>query len=234
MSSRCVFRRVQGYCAVHPCFRKALKSILLVFTVGIAIAGCTQTPEPAPVLIPLTKTMALDAEVFASGNAIGPVPKMVVSYPTKEKKGTIIIDVAQRRLFLVMENEEALAYGIGVAREGFEWSGRSFVSAKREWPDWTPPLEMRQREPDLPRFMEGGVDNPLGARAIYLGGSIYRIHGSNEPFTIGSKISSGCIRLANADVMDLYERVKLGARVVVLPETFQAEKVPAMEEVKSR
>jgi lipoprotein-anchoring transpeptidase ErfK/SrfK len=142
--------------------------------------------------------------------------KQLVEYSGKEKPGTIIVDTPNKFLFLVEGNGRALRYGIGVGKPGFTWSGVKTVSAKREWPDWTPPAEMLQRRPDLPRHMEGGPENPLGARAMYLGSSLYRIHGSNEPWTIGTNVSSGCIRMRNQDVIDLYGRVNVGAKVVVI------------------
>src|SRR5262249_13251572 len=132
-----------------------------------------------------------------------------------EAAGTIVIDTPSKFLYLVEGNGRALRYGIGVGKPGFEWAGVKHVSMKREWPDWTPPAEMLQRRPDLPRHMEGGPDNPLGARAMYLGSSLYRIHGSNEPWTIGTAVSSGCIRMRNEDVIDLYRRVTVGAKVIV-------------------
>jgi lipoprotein-anchoring transpeptidase ErfK/SrfK len=142
--------------------------------------------------------------------------RQVVDYAGNEKPGTVIIDTPKRFLYLVQENGKAMRYGIGVGRPGFTWAGVKQVSAKREWPDWRPPSEMLRRRPDLPRYMAGGPDNPLGARAMYLGSSLYRIHGSNEPWTIGTAVSSGCIRMRNEDVIDLYERVKVGTRVVVI------------------
>jgi lipoprotein-anchoring transpeptidase ErfK/SrfK len=142
--------------------------------------------------------------------------KQVVPYHGAEKPGTVIIDTPQRFLFLVQENGTAMRYGIGVGRPGFTWAGVKNISAKKEWPDWTPPPEMLQRQPDLPSWMAGGPENPLGARAMYLGSSLYRIHGSNEPWTIGQGVSSGCIRMRNEDVIDLYERVKVGTKVVVI------------------
>jgi len=141
--------------------------------------------------------------------------KREVDYQTSEAAGTIVIDTPSKYLYLVEGNGHALRYGIGVGKPGFEWAGVKHVSMKREWPDWTPPAEMLQRRPDLPRHMEGGPDNPLGARAMYLGSSLYRIHGSNEPWTIGTAVSSGCIRMRNEDVIDLYGRVKVGAKVIV-------------------
>ncbi|MCB1508288.1 MAG: L,D-transpeptidase [Hyphomicrobiaceae bacterium] len=140
----------------------------------------------------------------------------VVQYNRDYAPGTIVIDTPNRFLFLVQGGGRALRYGVGVGRPGFSWAGVKQISAKKEWPDWVPPKEMLQRRPDLPRHMEGGPNNPLGARAMYLGSSLYRIHGSNEPWTIGHAVSSGCIRMRNEDVQDLYERVRVGANVVVL------------------
>ncbi len=142
--------------------------------------------------------------------------KQVVEYPGRETPGTIVIDTPNKFLYLVQGGGKALRYGIGVGKPGFTWSGVKHISAKREWPDWTPPAEMLKRRPDLPRHMEGGPENPLGARAMYLGSTLYRIHGSNEPWTIGTNVSSGCIRMRNEDVIDLYGRVPVGTRVVVL------------------
>jgi lipoprotein-anchoring transpeptidase ErfK/SrfK len=142
--------------------------------------------------------------------------KQLVDYPGKESPGTIVVDTPNKFLFLVQGDGKALRYGIGVGRPGFTWSGVKQISAKKEWPAWTPPPEMLARRPDLPRHMEGGPQNPLGARAMYLGSSLYRIHGSNEPWTIGTNVSSGCIRMRNEDVIDLYGRVNVGARVVVI------------------
>jgi lipoprotein-anchoring transpeptidase ErfK/SrfK len=142
--------------------------------------------------------------------------KQLVPYSGNEKPGTVIVDTPSKYLYLVQPDGKAMRYGIGVGRPGFTWSGVKTVSQKREWPDWRPPDEMLKRRPDLPTFMPGGPDNPLGARALYLGSSLYRIHGSNEPWTIGQSVSSGCIRMRNEDVIDLYERVKLGTKVVVI------------------
>jgi lipoprotein-anchoring transpeptidase ErfK/SrfK len=140
----------------------------------------------------------------------------VVPYPSTEKPGTIIIDTEGRHLYLIMGNNQALRYGVGVGRPGFEWAGVHHITRMAEWPDWTPPPEMLKRKPELPRHMAGGPDNPLGARALYLGSTLYRIHGSNEPWTIGTKVSSGCIRMRNEDVSDLYQRVSVGAKVIVM------------------
>ncbi len=148
-------------------------------------------------------------------HGISPVPRSEVSYPTQERPGTIIINTRERRLYYVLGNGRAIRYGIGVGRDGFTWGGVKAVSAKREWPDWTPPEAMLRRRPDLPRYMRGGPENPLGARALYLGSTLYRIHGSNEPETIGQAVSSGCFRMTNADVIHLYDRVQVGAKVIV-------------------
>jgi lipoprotein-anchoring transpeptidase ErfK/SrfK len=141
--------------------------------------------------------------------------KQMVYYRTTEAPGTIIISTTERHLYLVQPNGRALRYGIGVGRDGFQWQGLLNITKKAEWPDWTPPPEMIARQPYLPRFMAGGPGNPLGARAMYLGTTVYRIHGTNQPWTIGTKISSGCFRLVNADVTDLYGRVPVGTKVIV-------------------
>jgi lipoprotein-anchoring transpeptidase ErfK/SrfK len=142
--------------------------------------------------------------------------RQIVDYTGHEKPGTIIVNTPERLLYLIEPNGKALRYGIGVGRPGFTWAGVKHVSMKREWPDWKPPDEMLKRRPDLPHHMAGGPENPLGARALYLGSSLYRIHGSNEPWTIGTQVSSGCIRMRNEDVIDLYGRVSVGAKVVVM------------------
>jgi len=143
--------------------------------------------------------------------------RQVVNYRTSEAPGTIIIDTPNTFLYLVMPGGKAMRYGIGVGREGFTWSGTKTIERKAEWPDWTPPPEMIQRQPYLPRFVAGGDGNPMGARGMYLSGSVYRIHGTNAPESIGTQVSSGCIRLLNEDVIDLYNRVHVGSKVVVLP-----------------
>ena len=141
--------------------------------------------------------------------------RQVVFYRTTEAPGTIIVDTPNRYLYLVQGNNRAIRYGIGVGRDGFQWSGLLKITRKAEWPDWTPPPEMIQRQPYLPRFMAGGPGNPLGDRALYLGNTVYRLHGTNQPETIGSAVSSGCFRLVNPDIIDLYDRVPVGTRVVV-------------------
>lgn len=145
----------------------------------------------------------------------GPFARQVVFFRSSEPPGTLVVHTSERFVYLVQGNNRALRYGIGVGREGFQWSGLVRVSRKAEWPDWRPPPEMLTRQPYLPRFMAGGPGNPMGARALYLGSTVFRIHGTNQPETIGHAISSGCFRLANGDIIDLYARVPLGTKVVV-------------------
>ena len=145
----------------------------------------------------------------------GPFARQLVFFRTQEAAGTVVVHTSERFLYVVLGNNRALRYGIGVGRDGFQWSGLVKITRKAEWPDWTPPPEMIARQPYLPRFMAGGPGNPMGARALYLGSTVYRIHRSKQPETIGHAISSGCFRLANGDVIDLYERVPLGAKVVI-------------------
>src|SRR5499427_340263 len=184
--------------------------------------GAGQVEPNATGTVPDSHTMAaLPPEVRPETGPKKQLPpqfrRTLVDYPTKEPAGTIIIDTPNTYLYLVLGQGKALRYGVGVGREGFTWSGAEKVSRMAEWPDWTPPEEMIVRQPYLPRFMAGGETNPLGARALYLGKTVYRIHGTNQPSTIGTFVSSGCIRLTNEDVMDLYTRAKVGTRVVVLP-----------------
>jgi len=141
--------------------------------------------------------------------------RQVVLYRSSEAPGTIIVHTSERFLYIVQPNGRALRYGIGVGREGFQWQGLLRITRKQEWPDWTPPSEMIERQPYLPRFMAGGPGNPMGARALYLGETVYRIHGTNQPKTIGSAVSSGCFRLVNGDVTDLYDRIPVGTKVIV-------------------
>lgn len=155
------------------------------------------------------------AELAPRTRAGSAIRKEIVDYQTKYQPGTIVIETGERRLYLVLEGGKAMKYGVGVGRDGFTWSGSHRISRKAEWPGWTPPPAMRKRVPDLPAYMEGGPDNPLGARALYIGSTLYRVHGTSEPWSIGQAVSSGCIRLTNEDVSDLYERVKVGALVVV-------------------
>ena len=161
---------------------------------------------------PISRGLADFLNIFSEQ----PVPRQVVPWSGKQAPGTVVVSTSQRRLYYVLGQGQAIRYGVGVGRQGFSWSGTKTVTRKREWPDWRPPAAMLKRRPDLPRHMEGGMENPLGARAIYLGSSLYRIHGSNEPDTIGQAVSSGCIRMTNDDVVDLYQRVRVGTRVTVM------------------
>lgn len=161
------------------------------------------------------QTDAPSVDLAGRPRAVAP-PREIVAYAGPYAPGTIVVSTEERRLYYVLSGNQAVKYGIGVGRPGFEWSGTLTIVMKREWPSWSPPPQMIRRRPDLPRFMAGGPANPLGARAMYLGGTLYRIHGSNEPETIGRAVSSGCIRMTNEDVTDLYERVQIGARVIVL------------------
>jgi lipoprotein-anchoring transpeptidase ErfK/SrfK len=156
-----------------------------------------------------------EREVTQHGRHYKPIEREVVDYATKLKPGTIVVETGERRLYFVLPGGEAVRYGIGVGRDGFRWSGQHRITRKAEWPGWTPPAEMRKRVPDLPAYMPGGPDNPLGARALYIGATLYRLHGTSEPWTIGQAVSSGCIRLTNEDIIDLYNRVKVGSLVVV-------------------
>jgi lipoprotein-anchoring transpeptidase ErfK/SrfK len=176
----------------------------------LALALTSSAPARANIFDDLFGGPSSDGRVRA-----GAVGREVVSYAGREAPGTIVISTSERRLYYVLGGGQALRYGVGVGRPGFEWSGIKQITAKREWPDWTPPPQMLRRRPELPRHMEGGIGNPLGARAMYLGGTMYRIHGSNEPHTIGMAVSSGCIRMTNEDVADLYQRARVGTRVVV-------------------
>jgi lipoprotein-anchoring transpeptidase ErfK/SrfK len=157
-----------------------------------------------------------DASTVATRSKRGSsIKREVVSYDGKFKAGTIVVETSERRLYFVNGDGTAVKYGIGVGRDGFRWTGTHRITRTAEWPGWTPPAQMRKRVPDLPAYMPGGPNNPLGARALYIGSTLYRIHGTSEPWTIGQAVSSGCIRLTNEDVTDLYERVKVGALVVV-------------------
>jgi lipoprotein-anchoring transpeptidase ErfK/SrfK len=181
-----------------------------VAAAAIVAGACTgsaqaQRDEERPGYVPSPAEEQLQAQF----------QRQVVFFRTSEPPGTIIVDTPSRYLYLVQGNNRAIRYGIGVGRDGFQWSGALNITRKQEWPDWTPPPEMIQRQPYLPRFMAGGPGNPMGARALYLGTTVYRLHGTNAPETIGTAVSSGCFRLVNPDIIDLYERVPVGTRVVV-------------------
>jgi lipoprotein-anchoring transpeptidase ErfK/SrfK len=201
--------------------------------IGALVTAVPAAASPLPlfpfILAPPMQSAPPTVQAAPSEDAAGAVEmparlkRQIVSYATREAPGTIIIDTPNTYLYFVIGGGQAIRYGIGVGRDGFTWSGTQSVSKKAEWPDWTPPPEMIARQPYLPRHMAGGPGNPLGARAMYLGGTVYRIHGTNAPETIGTHVSSGCIRLTNADVSDLYARVNVGTRVIVLPMDRHAE-----------
>ncbi len=186
--------------------------ILAGLVVGALLGGSISAS--AYMIDPMTREPIIPKYSRVGGK--NPIKREVVAFEGKHAPGTVIVNTAERRLYLVQEGGKAIRYGIGVGREGFQWAGSHAITMKREWPDWRPPAQMLKRQPNLPRHMPGGPNNPLGARAMYLGSTLYRIHGSNEPWTIGQPVSSGCIRMANEDVTDLYERVNVGTRVVVL------------------
>jgi lipoprotein-anchoring transpeptidase ErfK/SrfK len=211
--------------ATAPAYAAASHNLgggFIQFLFGGAAAQVAGTSASEPVhaaLVTASSAPSDEADATAAAAqqaADAKYDRQVVAYDGKEPPGTIVIDTPDKFLYLVEANDKAIRYGIGVGRPGFTWAGVKTITAKHEWPDWRPPVEMLKRQPDLPRFMAGGPDNPLGARALYLGSSLYRIHGSNEPWTIGHNVSSGCIRLRNADVIDLYNRVKVGTKVVVM------------------
>jgi lipoprotein-anchoring transpeptidase ErfK/SrfK len=177
----------------------------------LALSVTPSAVQPAPQVALPSQEQGAATEMPAR------LKRQIVSYRTHEAPGTVIIDTPNTYLYYVRGGGQAIRYGIGVGRDGFTWSGTESITKKAEWPNWTPPAEMIARQPYLPRYMAGGPGNPLGARAIYLGGTVYRIHGTNAPGTIGTHVSSGCIRLTNEDVADLYSRVNVGTRVIVLP-----------------
>jgi lipoprotein-anchoring transpeptidase ErfK/SrfK len=183
---------------------------------GMLVAALTAASAVTACGTAHAQTYSNPLAMLFGGFSSSPTARTLVEFSGPYRPGTIVINTTERRLYLVTAPGQALRYGIGVGRIGFTWSGTTAISAKKEWPDWTPPSQMLARRPDLPRHMVGGIENPLGARAMYLGSSLYRIHGSNEPETIGQAVSSGCFRMTNDDVGDLYSRVGVGTKVVVL------------------
>lgn len=192
-----------------------MRRIATAFAGFLCAAAANVAPASAYEIDPLTREPLMNYGANTRAQATA-VPREVVAYNGRHPAGTIVISTSERRLYFVLGDGRAIRYGVGVGRPGFEWGGVKSVTRKAEWPDWRPPAQMLRRRPDLPRYMSGGPDNPLGARALYLGSSLYRIHGSNEPETIGQAVSSGCFRMTNEDVTDLYGRVRVGSRVVVL------------------
>jgi lipoprotein-anchoring transpeptidase ErfK/SrfK len=198
--------------AARPAVPPPFTGGLLEFLFGGGMRS-SDIPEPSA----RSNGIDLNAADAGAHPAMDPrFTRQTVMYTGSEPPGTIIIDTEQRFLYLVEGSGRAVRYGIGVGRPGFRWVGVKQITMKREWPEWRPPDEMLKRRPDLPRYMPGGPENPLGARAMYLGSSLYRIHGSNEPWTIGTAVSSGCIRMRNEDVIDLYDRVRVGTKVMVI------------------
>jgi lipoprotein-anchoring transpeptidase ErfK/SrfK len=191
------------------------RRLVLAAALSLAASAASANPFAQTIMFDPDTREPLVARPHAPARAPA-IPREIVAFQGAYAPGTVVVNTAERRLYLVLADGRALRYGIGVGRPGFEWAGSPTITRKQEWPDWRPPVQMLQRRPDLPRFMAGGPDNPLGARALYLGSSLYRIHGSNEPHTIGQAVSSGCIRMLNEDVIDLYDRVRVGTRVVVL------------------
>ena len=190
-----------------------IRAFALLFAAAISFAGADHARAQG--LFDDMRDIMGGGPNFRTGGGSSPIRRQSVNFSGQYAPGTIYINTAERRLYLVLANGQALQYGIGVGRDGFRWSGTHRITAKKEWPSWTPPAQMLRRRPDLPRHMVGGPDNPLGARAMYLGSTLYRIHGSNEPETIGQAVSSGCFRMTNEDVTDLYSRVSVGTPVIV-------------------
>ena len=202
---------------------KLSKTTVFLAAAALWVGSAAAAPLPPLVAVPAATPFVASAIDRPVGDETDPTElapnlrRQLVNYSTNAAPGTVIIDTAQTYLYFVLSDGKAIRYGIGVGREGFTWSGVERVTRKAEWPDWIPPAEMIARQPYLARFTAGGEGNPLGARAIYLGNTMYRIHGTNMPATIGTKVSSGCIRLLNADVIDLFSRVNVGTKVIVLP-----------------
>ncbi|ABD89551.1 L,D-transpeptidase [Rhodopseudomonas palustris] len=198
--------------------RLAMTTMVIAASSIFAHQASAQALSYAAVPQDATAPFAIDDSAADEGATVPEqFKRAVVNYPNREAAGTVIVDTANTYLYYVLGQNRAIRYGVGVGREGFTWAGVQTITRKSEWPDWHPPAEMIARQPYLPRFMAGGPGNPLGARAMYLGSSVYRIHGTNDPSTIGKFVSSGCIRLTNEDVTDLFGRVGVGTKVVVLP-----------------
>jgi lipoprotein-anchoring transpeptidase ErfK/SrfK len=215
ISHRCGLRNAANYGLPHhnqsnvegAKMKRGFAVLLAAATLGLMMTGSASAQMD-------TRTF-MDPNFHLPFGGASSIPRTTVNFNENYAPGTIVINTRERRLYLVQPNGTALRYGIGVGRDGFRWSGTHRITAKKEWPDWTPPAQMLRRRPDLPRHMKGGIENPLGARAMYLGSTLYRIHGSNEPETIGQAVSSGCFRMTNDDVTDLYSRVPVGTTVVV-------------------
>ena len=188
----------------------------MVMVLSLVLLAGNIAPAMAALVYDADTASWVDASTIKARSRAGSaIRKEIVDYSSNYKPGTIVIETGERRLYLVLDGGKAMKYGVGVGRDGFTWSGTHHITRKAEWPGWTPPPQMRQRVPDLPAYMPGGPDNPLGARALYIGSTLYRVHGTSEPRSIGLAVSSGCIRLTNEDVADLYDRVDVGALIVV-------------------
>jgi lipoprotein-anchoring transpeptidase ErfK/SrfK len=217
------FRRQPRFATHALIFAGALvASALLASTANAQVLGYASAPQSSfpsdnVMVTPDQRALSDDGDANPTGVLPERLRRAVINLDTREAPGTVIIDTGNTALYYVLGQGRAIRYGVGVGREGFTWAGTQTITRKAEWPDWHPPAEMIARQPYLPRFMAGGPGNPLGARAMYLGSSEYRIHGTNDPSTIGKFVSSGCIRLTNEDVADLFSRVDVGTRVVVLP-----------------
>jgi lipoprotein-anchoring transpeptidase ErfK/SrfK len=208
----CEIRQIMAFLAMQSNFAG---DSLMRRGVGFLIAAAALMAMVGNASADETDTRTFMDFNFKMSGGASTIPRTTVNFAGNYAPGTIIVNTAERRLYLVQPNGQALRYGIGVGRDGFRWGGTHRITAKKEWPSWTPPAQMLARRPDLPRHMKGGIDNPLGARAMYLGSTLYRIHGSNEPETIGQAVSSGCFRMTNEDLTDLYNRVSVGTTVVV-------------------
>src|SRR5277367_2117021 len=214
--------KLTGKSAVCACIVLAGGSLLASTSVQAQVLAMATEPNAASTGREVTFGNGGAPEALNEAAAVpARLHRQIVLYPTSEAPGTIVVDTPNTYLYFVLGGGKAIRYGIGVGRDGFTWSGTKTIERKSEWPDWIPPADMLQRQPYLPRFMAGGPGNPLGARAMYLSGTVFRIHGTNKPSSIGTHVSSGCIRMLNADVTDLYERAQVGTKVVVLPMTGQ-------------
>jgi lipoprotein-anchoring transpeptidase ErfK/SrfK len=214
--------KLTGKSAVCACIVLAGGSLLASTSVQAQVLAMATEPNAALTGREVTFGNSGAPEAINEAAAVpARLHRQIVLYPTSEVPGTIVVDTPNTYLYFVLGGGKAIRYGIGVGRDGFTWSGTKTIERKSEWPDWIPPADMLQRQPYLPRFMAGGPGNPLGARAMYLSGTVFRIHGTNKPSSIGTHVSSGCIRMLNADVTDLYERARIGTKVVVLPMTHQ-------------
>jgi lipoprotein-anchoring transpeptidase ErfK/SrfK len=219
--------------------RSAITAGATALAIGIALSSADAFSQPLALFapgqqspVPYDRMMREAPPVERESVAPTHLRRQIVAYATREAPGTIVVDTPNTYLYYVLGNGRAVRYGIGVGREGFAFAGVKTVGRKAEWPDWTPPAEMIERQPYLPRWMAGGPGNPMGARALYLADTLYRIHGTNEPSSIGQRVSSGCIRMLNEDVVDLYERVRVGARVVVRPDNGRRDREPASARVR--